>query len=255
MKRPVIIIGVGEIGGVLARGLLKLGYPVYPANRNSDLDMLANKIPDPVLVLVAVGEKDLQACLETIPADWNTKIGLIQNELLPRDWQDHPFVDPTVVSVWFEKKPGQTAKVVVPSPVYGPQAQLLIDALATLELPAWRLDNETELVFQLVRKNLYILTTNIAGLEVGGNVEQLWQQHQQLAVSVVDDILKIQSKLTENELDRQALVVAMVAAFEGDPEHQCMGRGAPARLQRALQLAEKFRLSTPTLQSITKQQD
>ncbi len=52
MKSPVIIIGIGEMGGVFARG----------------------------------------------------------------------FVQPTVISVWFEKKKGRDVKVLIPSPAYGPAA-------------------------------------------------------------------------------------------------------------------------------------
>ncbi len=33
MNAPVVLIGVGEMGGVFARGLLRLGHPVYPVPR------------------------------------------------------------------------------------------------------------------------------------------------------------------------------------------------------------------------------
>ena len=59
MKQPVILIGVGEMGGVFARGLLRLGHPVYPVNRDTDLSGLARQLPDPAMVLVSVGEADL----------------------------------------------------------------------------------------------------------------------------------------------------------------------------------------------------
>jgi hypothetical protein len=42
----------------------------------------------------------------------------------------------------------------------------------------------------------------------------------------------------------------MVEAFEGDPEHICMGRSAPVRLQRALMLAEQNKLSLSMLERI-----
>lgn len=41
-------------------------------------------------------------------------------------------------------------------------------------------------------------------------------------------------------------------AFAGDPNHQCMGRSAPARLKRALNLAEQHNLTLPKLQSIAE---
>jgi hypothetical protein len=38
---------------------------------------------------------------------------MMQNELLPRDWAIHDFIDPTVISVWFEKKKGMDSKVLI----------------------------------------------------------------------------------------------------------------------------------------------
>ena len=133
-KEAVIVIGLGEMGSVFARAILKSGHPVYPASRSTDLDELAKTIPNPAMVLVAVGEKDLQACLKQLPSAWHHCITLLQNELLPRDWQPHNFTDPTVISVWFEKKKGQDSKVLIPSPCFGPNAGLLIEALATLDI-------------------------------------------------------------------------------------------------------------------------
>ena len=37
MKSPVVLIGIGEMGGVFARGFLRAGYPVYPVTRQTDL--------------------------------------------------------------------------------------------------------------------------------------------------------------------------------------------------------------------------
>jgi hypothetical protein len=42
----------------------------------------------------------------------------------------------------------------------------------------------------------------------------------------------------------------MLQAFDGDPEHKCMGRSAPARLQRALELADDASLAVPHLRKI-----
>ncbi len=252
MKQPVVIIGIGEIGGVFARGLLKLGHPVYPVTRQTTASEVAAEVEAPELVLVAVGEKDLHPTLETIPASWRDRLVLIQNELLPHDWQQHGIDKPTVISVWFEKKPGMDAKMVVPSPVFGPHAQTVIATLDAVGLPAYRLNSPEELLFELVRKNLYILTTNIAGLEVGGNVSELWHEHGDLARAVAKDVLSIQAWLTGEALDEEKLIDAMVAAFEGDPQHGCMGRSAPARLERALKIADEGGLEVPTLRRIAE---
>ena len=254
MKKPVVIIGIGEIGSVFARGLLRSGHPVVPVNRNDDIDQIATQYPDPEAVLLTVAEKDLQPALEAVPEKWRDRLCLVQNELLPRDWQQHDIQKPTVISVWFEKKPGMDVKPVVASPVFGPHAELLYQALEALAIPVDRIDSMENLLFELVRKNLYILTTNIAGLVVGGNVAELWQNHRTLAIEVAEDVLAIQSYLTAKKLDNKALIAAMLVAFDGDPEHGCSGRSAPARLQRALQLADEADLEVKTLRRIQAEQ-
>lgn len=253
MRDPVVIIGIGEMGGVFARGLLRNGHPLYPVTRDMEPDQAAREIPEPVLVLVAVAEAELTGVLEQLPVAWRQRIGLLQNELLPGDWQRAGLESPTVISVWFEKKPGQEPKVILPSPVYGPHAGLLRHALECIGIPCEPLTDPDELLFQLVRKNLYILTTNIAGLRVGGTVGELWSGHEGLARAVADDVLSIQAALTgRDDLPTERLIDAMVEAFDGDPTHKCMGRSAPARLERALAIAGEFGLEVPTLRDIAE---
>jgi len=254
LKKPAVIIGIGEIGGVFARGLLRSGHPVVPVNRSDDIDQVANEYPDPEAVLLTVAEKDLHPSLESMPKAWVGRLCLVQNELLPRDWLQHGIKSPTVISVWFEKKPGMDTRPVVPSPVFGPHADLLCGALQALNIPVIKLASEASLLFELVRKNLYILTTNIAGLVVGGNVSELWQNHRTLTIEVAEEVLQLQAALTGEKLDNKALIAAMLVAFEGDPSHGCTGRSAPARLQRALQLADEAGLEVKTLRRIQVEQ-
>ena len=253
MKKPVIIIGLGEMGSVFARGFLKAGHPVIPVIRSEPIVEAANLYPDPELVLVAVGEKDLPATLEQLPDAWRDRIVLLQNELLPKDWQDKGLQNPTVISAWFEKKPGMDYKVLVPSPVHGPKAGLIQQALATLDIPVEVIESDDDMLFELVRKNMYILTTNICGLETGGSVKQLWDEHSILMNRVFDDVLALQEKLSGRDFDRDKLLSAVLAAFEGDPDHQCMGRSAPDRLKRALTIAAQFGLACSELQRIAKE--
>ncbi len=248
--KPIIVIGMGEMAGVFARGFLRAGIPVYPLTRGMNMAAVAQQVPHPQLVLVATGEADLQAVLQSLPASWHSVVGLLQNELLPADWQQHGLHDATVMSVWFEKKPGQDFKVIVPSPVFGSQATLLEQALDTLGIPVQVLNTPDDLLFELVRKNLYILTSNIAGLKVGGNVGQLWAEQRDLAQAIAEEVYHIQTALCGQSLDFNALLQAMSTAFAGDPEHKCMGRSAPARLARALQQADQFNLALATLRSI-----
>lgn len=252
MKSPVVIIGVGEMGGVFARGILRVGHPVIPVTRNSNMQDVAAAYPQPQLVLVSVAENDLHTTLSQLPASWHTRVGLLQNELLPRDWEQYHFINPTVISVWFEKKKGQDVKVLIPSPVYGPQAGLLVAALAALDIPAVTLNSAEQLCYELVRKNVYILTTNICGLVTGGNVQQLWNVHQELAREVAHEVIDIQEWLTSRTFDREQLIAGMVEGMEGDPEHMCMGRSAPGRLKRALQHADEAKLPVPKLREIDR---
>ena len=251
---PIIVIGMGELGSVFARGFLKSGYPVYPITRQMSIDTVAQEIPHPTAVLVAVGENDLHPVLEQMPEAWKNDLILIQNELLPKDWQMHQIETPTVISVWFEKKKGMDSKVVLPSPIWSPHARLVFDALATLDLPSYLVDSIEEMTYELVRKNLYILTTNIAGLELpeGATVERLANDYSDLMNTVAEDVLSIQSALTGIKWEKESLIDGMLEAFNGDPQHKCKGRSAPARLQRALNIAKEKSLEVPTLEKIAQ---
>ena len=249
-KNPVIVIGLGEMGSVFARAILKLGHPVYPASRNTDLELLAKDIPKPEMVLVSVGENDLQACLDKLPTAWNDSIALLQNELLPRDWESHDFKDPTVISVWFEKKKGQDSKVLIPSPCFGPKASLLVDALATLDIPACEVASAEKMEEELLIKNVYILTTNISGLITKGNVDDLWQNHNALAIEVANEVMDIQATLVGHDLERENLIKGFKAGIDGDLDHMCMGRSAPGRLERAIKQAETAGIELKKLKEI-----
>lgn len=251
---PVVLIGIGELGGVFARGLLRTGNPLYPVHRDTDMQAMADTIRPPSLVLLTVAEDDLHAVLQALPQRWRDRVGLVQNELLPQDWRKHDVVNPTVIVVWFEKKPGQDYKIILPSPVYGPQAGLIDRALQTLKIPCRTLATQQDLLFELVRKNLYILTTNIAGLVSGGTVAELWASHRTLAEQVAREVTEVQSWLSGAELPGEQLIEAMVEAIHADPQHRCTGRSAPARLARALVHADAAGLPVPTLRQIATQQ-
>ncbi|MCL7743483.1 2-dehydropantoate 2-reductase [Guyparkeria hydrothermalis] len=244
------VIGAGEIGGVLAHGLLKTGHPVFPIGRETDIATALAAKPDLDGLLVAVGEKDLDPVLEQIPSVWFNRLVLIQNELLPGDWRKHGIETPTVASIWFEKKPGKPVKPLVSSPVHGPKAEALVQAMQSLDIPAHRVDDADEMLEELAIKNVYILTTNIAGLETGGDVEHLWSNHQQLARDTAADVIRLQEAKVGRSLDHQRLIDGMVRGFDGDPQHQCMGRSAPQRMARALAQAGELGVDMPAIKAI-----
>jgi ketopantoate reductase len=249
--QPVVVVGIGELGGVFARGLLRAGHPVFPVTRRRPLADVASKVPAPELVLVTVGEDDLDTVLAAMPESWRDRVGLVQNELLPPAWQAHPISNPTVCVVWFEKKPGRDVHLVQPSAAYGPHADCLVRALAEIKIPAHAPKaGEQALLLELVNKNLYILTTNIAGLETGGTVSNLWRHHEELARDVASEVLDLQERLAGEPLTRDRLFERLEEAIFADPEHLCTGRSAPKRLARALRHAERLNVDVPTLRAI-----
>jgi hypothetical protein len=253
MKSEVVIVGIGQLGGVFARGFLRCGRPVFPILRGMDMDDLARAHPNPELVLITVRKEDLHPVLRKVPEVWRGRLGLLQNELLPSDWQAHDLPHPTVCIVRFEKRAGQAARAEVPSYVYGPQADLILCAYEKLGFPIEKLDSPWEIMLELVRKNLFILTTNIAGLVVGGTLEGLLEQHEDLTVEIADEVLDLQETLIGEQLPREALIENMFDVFRKVPDQSTMGRSAPERLARALQQAREHGLDLPRLEQIQRE--
>jgi hypothetical protein len=255
-NNPIVVIGMGEMGELFARGFLKRGHPVFPILRGMPLQDSAARIPTPALVIAAVGEDDLDPLLADMPAVWRTRLALLQNELVPNDWQRHGIEDPTVIVVWFDKKKGRPFVAVLPTPVAGPSAALVVDALTAIQVPSYPIPRE-ELLYQLIRKNLYILTINIAGLRLppGTTVSQLWERHRPLAESVATEILSLQEWLAGSELPRERLIDGMLEGFAGDPHHICTGRTAQQRLRRALRVAESAGIAVPELHRLAAHRD
>lgn len=251
MSSASVIVGLGEMGGAFAHGFLRGGETVVPVTRETDLDSVGVAHPDPELVLVAVGEAELDGVLAALPASWKDRVVLLQNELLPVDWEARGIVEPTVAIVWFEKKRHKAVNVVLPTVVAGPRAARVVAAIEAIGLPAHAVESE-RLLFELVKKNLYILTANIAGLDVGGTVLELWRDHHDLAADVAAEILALQAWRAGQVLPRHDLLAAMVEAFEGDPDHGCTGRSAPRRLARALGHAKEAALEVRTLSAIAE---
>ena len=247
-----MIIGMGELGEIFARGFLKLGYPVYPVLRSMQLSTVVSAIPDPELVLLAVGEEDLHSQLDILPEDWSDRLAFLQNELLPRDWHRHDIVDPTVIVVWFDKKKGRPFKALLPSYVSGPKAALITSSLQIIDVPCREISRQQHL-YEMIRKNLYILTVNIAGLKMspGSTVNKLWADYREMTEILVKELLDVQEWLVQGKLPRDKLLAGMLEVFSADPEHICRGRTAPERLNRVLKFANIAGISVPMLQAIS----
>lgn len=252
MKEPIVFIGIGELASVFARGFLSCGHPVYPITRDMNISHEYQNITLPKLVLVTVPENELCSVLDKMPKAWRNKVGLVQNELLPRDWQTHSIENPTVTVVWFEKKKGMEVTNILQSPSFGPNAPIISKALLSIGVPAPILENEQDLLYELVRKTVYILTVNIAGLVNNCTVEELWAQHQSLAREIAKEVILIQESLTGKQLPYEKLIDGMVEGIKDCPNRFCLGRSALLRLKRALKYAEKANLKTPKLLGIAE---
>ena len=250
MNKPIVVIGIGEMGGVFARGFLGSGHPVYPVNREMDYEKVAKEIPETDFVLISVAEKDLTEVLQKLPDAWKGKVGLLQNELLPYVWEAENIMSPTVMAIWFEKKQGMDVKEILPTAVYGSNALIVKDTLDSLDISCNIINDEKRMLFELVKKNVYVFTINIAGLEVNGTVGELWGNHQELAKQVADEIMDIQERLTTWKLPREELLEEVIQAFHKEPDHKCRGRAAPDRLERALRHAGLYDIKAPALKKI-----
>ncbi|MFK7984854.1 MAG: hypothetical protein AB8I08_02410 [Sandaracinaceae bacterium] len=248
----VIIVGMGQMGATFAHGLLRTGHSVHPVTRSKAPAVVAEAVPEPVLVLLAVGEAALPSLLAELPEPWRDRVALLQNELLPVDWRG--YTDPTVAVVWFEKKKRKPLHPILSTPIAGPNAARLVAALEAIDLPAHTVEKDA-LLFELVRKNVYILTANAAGLEVGGTVGALFAEHRGLAEPIARDVLALQAHRAEQELPTDRLLDGLRAAFEADPEHGCRGRSAPARLRRALEYGRRAKVATPALDALERHLD
>jgi hypothetical protein len=251
---PVVVVGMGQLGTLFAQGLERAGRRVVPVTRRVSPSAIAKEIHEPALALVAVAENDLPAVLDSLPAVWRSRVGLVQNELLPRDWGSRGIVDPTIAVVWFEKKPDQPLRVIRPTVVAGPARHLLSEALRRLEIDVRASLPGAPLLFELVAKNLYILTTNCAGLETGGTAGELLGKHRGLAMRVAEEILDVQEALAGQALDREGLLADLEAAVAADRAHVCRGRSAGPRLSRLLSNARSRGIRTPTLEGLTAHQ-
>lgn len=247
-----IVWGIGELGAVFARGLLRAGWSVHPIVRATDVAALAARVPEPEVVLVAVGESELDAVLAAVPDGWRERVALVQNELRPRDWERRGLRSPTLAVVWFEKKRGTDVRVLLPTVVSGRAASLLIVALDALGVPTERVDEEAACA-ALAAKNLYILVTNIAGMTVGGDVGTLLTAHRALALEVAADVLALEAALfTPRVFDRAAALAVLERAGAADPGHACTGRSAPMRLARCIAHADALGLELPALRRIAQ---
>ena len=247
---PIVIVGLGQMGRVFAKGFLCAGYPVYPVTSGMSMAEAAAQMTAPGFVLLAVPENILPDVLDQVPSVWKDKLGLLQNELLPHVWEAAGIQAPTTMAVWFEKKKGKTVHVFQPTQVQGPHADLVRIGLGAAGIACDVVEDDAAMVTELVKKNLYVLTINIAGLVVGGTTGELWTNHSDLVGRISHDVLDVMDRLTGRASDREAMMAFMEHILLSVPDHECRGRVAQDRLQRMVATGKAQGLALPALNEI-----
>lgn len=251
MNEAIAIVGMGQLGALSSELLGARGARVTPIRRG---DAIAAATLPPDRVIVAVGEDDLAGALASLPVAWRDRVVLVQNELAPDQWQAHGVTHPTVAIVWFEKKAGKPARVVLPTPIAGPWAVPLAATLTEAGLPASAID-DTLLLPSLLDKNVYILVSNLAGLVAppGTTTSALLELPMlETTTRVFADVLAVECARLGLPLDEDTASAQMMRAFTADPDHVAAGRSAPARLRRTLARAAQLGLEVPTLRALEK---
>ena len=67
------------------------------------------------------------------------------------------------------------------------------------------------------------------------------------------EVMDIQATLVGHDLDREKIIKGFEAGIDGDHEHMCMGRSAPGRLARAVEIADNAGLEVKKLREIKTQ--
>ena len=86
----------------------------------------------------------------------------------------------------------------------------------------------------------------------GSTVHELWNDHRDLAETLVNELIDIQEWLVQSQLPRDKLMAGMLEAFDADPKHICRGRTATERLHRILDHASQAGIKAPLLEDIAK---
>jgi ketopantoate reductase len=247
-----LIVGMGELGGVFALAMLRRGISVVPVLRSTTAESVIARCSDPGLCVVTVGEEALPAVLDGWLRRFCDRWVLVQNELRPSDWERRGLPAPTVAVVWFEKKPGRDVRALVSTPVFGPQATIVVNALSALGLSAHVEIDPERLVFEMALKNLYILSMNSAGLVHGTDVGTLWHEHRAFVEQICEEIIDIESAQMQRILPASSLKIELERIIAADPRHDAKGRSARNRLARTVSAAQKVGLRTPVLDEILR---
>jgi ketopantoate reductase len=247
-----LVVGMGELGGVFALALLRRGISVMPVLRGTSTESVIERCPAPMLCVISVGEEALPSVLDGGLRRYADRWVLVQNELRPSEWEHRGLPTPTIAVVWFEKKPGRDVRALVSTPVFGPQAAVVVNALSALGMPAHAEPDPERIVFEMALKNLYILTMNFGGLVHDTDVGSLWHDHRLVVDQICEEILEIETAQMQRSLPAMSLKLELERIITADPRHGAAGRAARNRLARTLVAARRLGIRTPVLDDIAR---
>lgn len=246
-----IVVGLGELGLLFARGALKSGHAVYPVRRQSaDYQRVSSDVAFGVPTLIAVGESQMLPALSGLVGREEDVI-LVQNELFPRVWE--PQVEnPTVAVVWTAAKPGIPLLCGKETVVYGKHAEWFAKIHEPLGLQARATVDIEELHAELVAKYAFILTINVLGLVHDVTVGELFSSFRTEADELLVDAIRIAELQLGHEVADDAVIDSVLEASQGLAAMPAKGRSAVSRLARAREIACEAKLSVSSLDAIAE---
>lgn len=231
--------GVGELGQFFGGAALRLGFRVTGIRRNDDYASILREV-GPCPLLISVGEDDLDGVLACVPAQFADKLILVQNELFPSAWLQHPHIgSPTICVVWAVVKRLASALVSPhPAQISGPLADLTARLHHTLGVECQILPRPHE---ALMLKYSYILTINTLGLRRDTTVGD-WghDDHEVEVMALATNAATLAAALAGVAHDAAEVnagaMAARVRAIMQVPTvagYRALGRTAQRRLERA----------------------
>jgi hypothetical protein len=203
-------------------------------------------------ILVAVGERDLDAALSSLPEGHRSALILLQNELFPSVWRAHGVV-PSVLVPWVLQKPRQPTLVARESPIYGREAPLLEELLAALGIPTRTLLSEGEMQQALADKYVFILTINALGLAVDRTLGTWLREDEALVWGVCDEATQLAQALAEAPIDPARVREVVREALLALSHTPARGRTARERVARAVAYADRTGLSLSVIPRLLRE--
>ena len=241
--KHLVVVGLGNLGSLIAEGAVTNGVNVTEVRRGDVIADAVAPLPPSTPIVLAVGEAQLHAIVDAVPADRIGDVVLIQNELFPSIWTELGLEQPTICTVWALVKPGQDRIIGKHTTCHGPHAVRLANALEAAAVPSQHLADECARNSDIAAKYAFIVAANLFGLLGASTVEQGVE-----TLDCADDVLawtlELGAALVGEPVDEQEAALALDAGLAGFAAMPCLGRSSQARVDRALARAQALGLES-----------